>query len=68
MLPMTVRRRFDCVLAPTKAKVMAECERWGSKLKGKALDSKLNKAAGQPVRRLSVSFAAFYAENTCFLR
>src|SRR5689334_17067682 len=47
MLPMTVLRRFDSVLAPTKAKVLAEHERWGSKLKGEALDSKLNKAAGQ---------------------
>ena len=27
MLPMTVLRRFDCVLAPTKAKVLAEHER-----------------------------------------
>ena len=26
MLPMTVLRRFDCVLAPTKAKVLAEHE------------------------------------------
>ena len=24
MLPMTVLRRFDCALAPTKAKVLAE--------------------------------------------
>ena len=24
MLPMTVLRRFDCVLAPTKAKVLTE--------------------------------------------
>src|ERR1700730_9364685 len=47
MLPMTVLRRFDCVLAPTKAKVLAEHERSSSKLKGEALDSKLNKAAGQ---------------------
>jgi type I restriction enzyme M protein len=47
MLPMTVLRRFDCVLAPTKAKVLAEYERWGSKLQGEALDAKLNKAAGQ---------------------
>ena len=47
MLPMTVLRRFDCVLAPTKAKVLAEYERVKSKLKGEALDSKLNKAAGQ---------------------
>ena len=48
MLPMTVLRRFDCVLAPTKAKVLAESERRkGSKLEGDALDTHLNKAAGQ---------------------
>src|SRR6187549_2989941 len=48
MLPMTVLRRFDCVLAPTKAKVLAEYERRkGGKLAGDALDSHLNKAAGQ---------------------
>jgi type I restriction enzyme M protein len=46
MLPMTVLRRFDCVLEPTKAKVLAEYEkRKGSKLEGDALDSSLNKAA-----------------------
>jgi type I restriction enzyme M protein len=48
MLPMTVLRRFDCVLAETKAKVLAEHERsMGGKLTGDALDTKLNKAAGQ---------------------
>jgi type I restriction enzyme M protein len=48
MLPMTVLRRFDCVLAPTKAKVLAEhAKRKGGKLEGDALDSKLNEAAGQ---------------------
>jgi len=48
MLPMTVLRRFDCVLAPTKEKVLAEQERSkGGKLAGDALDTKLNKAAGQ---------------------
>ena len=48
MLPMTVLRRFDCVLLSTKAKVLAEHERSkGSKLTGDALDTKLNKAAGQ---------------------
>ena len=46
MLPMTVLRRFDCVLAPTKAKVLAEHQRRKSgKLKGDALDSVLNRAA-----------------------
>ena len=48
MLPMTVLRRFDCVLAPTKAKVLVEYERRkGGKMKGKALDTVLNNIAGQ---------------------
>jgi type I restriction enzyme M protein len=47
MLPMTVLRRFDCVLAPTKAKVLAEHDRWEGKLKDEALDARLNQAAGQ---------------------
>ena len=48
MLPMTVLRRFDCALAPTKAKVLAEHEkRKGGKLSDDALDRVLNKAAGQ---------------------
>jgi type I restriction enzyme M protein len=49
MLPMTVLRRFDCVLAPTKNKVLAALNRWKeSKVTDAALDSTLNKAAGQP--------------------
>jgi type I restriction enzyme M protein len=48
MLPMTVLRRFDCVLAPTKAKVLAEVEkRKGGKLTDDALDKMLNRASGQ---------------------
>ena len=48
MLPMTVLRRFDCVLAATKAKVVAAHERHkGGKLTGDALDTTLNKIAGQ---------------------
>ncbi len=47
MLPMTVLRRFDCVLAPTKYKVLAEYSRWGGRLDGDALDVRLNRAAGQ---------------------
>jgi type I restriction enzyme M protein len=47
MLPMTVLRRFDCVLAATKAKVLTEHERSKDKFKGEALDARLNKAAGQ---------------------
>jgi type I restriction enzyme M protein len=48
MLPMTVLRRFDCVLAPTKAKVLAEhAKRKGGKLNDEALDRLLSRAAGQ---------------------
>ena len=47
MLPMTVLRRFDCVLAPSKAEVLAEYERRRGKLEGEALDLRLNRAAGQ---------------------
>src|SRR5947199_1338147 len=48
MLPMTVLRRFDCVLAPTKAKVLAEFDkRKGGRLNEDAVDRLLNKASGQ---------------------
>ncbi|GAB5544296.1 MAG: class I SAM-dependent DNA methyltransferase [Sandaracinaceae bacterium] len=48
MLPMTVLRRFDCALAPTKAQVLAEYERRrDSKLNDDALDRLLNRAARQ---------------------
>lgn len=48
MLPMTVLRRFDCVLAETKAQVVAAHEKHsGGKLAGAALDTTLNKVAGQ---------------------
>jgi len=48
MLPMTVLRRFDSVLASSKGKVLAEHARLkGGKVEGDALDQRLNKAAGQ---------------------
>ena len=47
MLPMTVLRRFDCVLAPTKPKVLAEYERLKDRFEREALDARLNSAAGQ---------------------
>ncbi len=48
MLPMTVLRRFDCVLAETKARVVSAHEKHkGGKLAGDALDTTLNKVAGQ---------------------
>ena len=48
MLPLTVLRRFDSVLAPTKAKVLAEYDkRKDTKLNDDAIDRFLNRAAGQ---------------------
>lgn len=48
MLPMTVLRHFDSVLATTKSKVLVICERRsGGRLKDEALDSMFNVAAGQ---------------------
>jgi type I restriction enzyme M protein len=44
---MTVLRRFDCVLAPTKQQVLAEYERHKGELEDEALDSVLNSVAGQ---------------------
>jgi type I restriction enzyme M protein len=47
MLPMTVVRRFDCVLATTKADVLAEHGRLKDRFSGDALDARLNKVAAQ---------------------
>jgi type I restriction enzyme M protein len=48
MLPMTVLRRFDCVLEPTKPKVLSEHQKLkGGKIEGDALDRKLDRTAGQ---------------------
>ncbi len=47
MLPMTVLRRFDCVLAPSRAQVASEYERRKGRFDGRALDEYLNRAAGQ---------------------
>src|SRR5215208_5375937 len=48
MLPMTVLRRFDRVLAATKEKVLKEFERRkGGKLADDVLDRVLNNAAGE---------------------
>src|SRR6185369_10090748 len=47
MLPMTVLRRFDCVLASTKRKVLTDYVRTKDKFRAEALDARMNKAAGQ---------------------
>ena len=43
MLPMTVLRRLDCVLDPTKPQILETQKKWG----GKAADALLRKAARQ---------------------
>ena len=53
VLPMTALRRFDCALAATKAKVLAEHERLKDRLDGAALDERLNAAAGRRLRNRS---------------
>ena len=47
MLPMTVLRRFDCVLASTKPQVLAEYHKRKDTFKDEALDAMLNKVAKQ---------------------
>lgn len=48
MLPLTVLRRFDCVLESTKPRVVAAYEaRRDGRIQGDALDRLLNKVAGQ---------------------
>ncbi len=47
MLPMTVLRRFDCVLAETKEAVLSKYDKLKEKSEGGALDIKLNQASKQ---------------------
>ena len=47
MLPITVLRRFDCVLALNKDSVLRKYEQVKDKYKDEALDATLNKAADQ---------------------
>jgi len=47
MLPITVLRRFDCVLALNKDSVLRKYEQVRDKYKDEALDATLNKAADQ---------------------
>ncbi len=47
MLPLTVLRRFDCVLAKTREDVLVAHARYKDKHQGEALDMLLNKVAAQ---------------------
>jgi type I restriction enzyme M protein len=65
MLPLVVLRRFDCVLADTKKKVLAEFERRkGGKLEDDALDRILNKASGHRFHnRSSMTFETLIGDT-----
>ncbi|MCD8031130.1 MAG: type I restriction-modification system subunit M [Bacteroides sp.] len=47
MLPITVLRRFDCVLYQTKSEVLNKYEKLKTKFDGEALDAMLDNVAGQ---------------------
>ena len=47
ILPMTVLRRLDCVLEPTRDKVLKVNKKWSGKGRG-VLDAKLRRATGVP--------------------
>lgn len=47
MLPMTILRRFDCVLAETKQAVLTKHEQINGKFEGEALDEMLNRISKQ---------------------
>ena len=69
MLPMTVLRRFDCVLASSKANVLVEhARRKGGRVKGEALDRQLNNAASQRFHNLCLPFIHPRARNLISLR
>lgn len=54
ILPMTVLRRLDCVLEPTKAKVLAKAEAMkGGKIKAQNLGPVLNRITGVPFHNVS---------------
>jgi len=60
MLPMTVLRRFDCVLADSKADVLKKYDQLKTKFEGEALSSMLNNVAGQKFHNHSAGFGKLY--------
>ena len=62
-LAMTVLRRLDCLLKPTKAKVLAVLSRWDGRLPDEELEVRLNEAAGLPFHNRSpLDFVALRQE------
>ena len=60
---MTVLRRLDCLLQPTKGKVLAALSRWDGRLPDEELEVRLNETAGLPFHnRSSLDFVALRQE------
>ena len=59
MLPLTVLRRFDCVLQPSKARVLSEFERLSAKHVGPEfealIETRLNTITGHEFHRTALS-------------
>ena len=63
ILPLTVIRRLDSVLAPTKEKVLSEHQKYKDKLGDGALADLLNRAAGHTFHNISkLDFEALVAD------
>jgi type I restriction enzyme M protein len=68
MLPMAVLRRLDCVLEPTKAKVLAAAEKYEDKPE-EVREKLLNRAAGHQFHNTSkLDFKALKANPTHLAR
>ena len=62
-LAMTVLRRLDCLLQPTKERVLEVASRWGGRLPDEELEVQLNEAAGLPFHNRSpLDFVALRQE------
>lgn len=60
---MTVLRRLDCLLQPTKGKVLAALSRWDGRLPDEELEVRLNETAGLPFHNRSpLDFVALRRE------
>ena len=62
-LAMTAVRRLDCLLKPTRGKVLAALSRWDGRLSDEELEVRLNEAAGLPFHNRSpLDFVALRQE------
>ena len=62
-LALTVLRRLDCLLGPTRSRVVAALSRWGDRSPDEELELRLNEAAGLPFHNRSpLDFVALRRE------